>query len=134
MKLVNKKSLKLINIFEKFNFYIGLGVLILLIFTLIGGISKLKTAGLEIDKEEEKLNKLEQENEELRKNLEIVKSEEFVEKQLRDKLGLVKDGEIVVILPDEELVKKFAPRIDEEEEILADPNWRKWMKLFGVLE
>ncbi len=91
----------------------------------------MKQVGLKIEKEKEKIEKLKQENEELQKNLEIVKSEEFIEKQLRDKLGMAKEGEIVVILPDAEEVKKFAPRIDEEEEVLPDPNWKKWIHLFG---
>ena len=33
-------------------------------------------------------------------------SDEFIEKQLRDKLGLAKKGEIILILPDEETLKK----------------------------
>lgn len=122
------KGLK--EIFEKFSFYIGLGVLALLIMSLLGSISRMKNVSLKIDKEKEKVEKLKKENEELQKNLEFVQSEEYVEKQLRDNLGLAKEGEIVVILPEAEIVKKFAPRIDEEEKIPLEPNWKKWMKLF----
>ena len=43
---------------------------------------------------------------------------------------MAKEGEIVVILPDPETVRKFAPSIYTEEEPLPDPNWKKWLKLF----
>ena len=130
MKSVKEESQGLNKIFKKLSPYIGLGILLLLTLSLLGSISRTKKIGLEINKEEEKINKLKKENEELQKDLEIASSEGFIEKQLRDKLGMAKEGEIVVILPDEEIVKKYAPRVDEEEEILPDPNWKKWMKLF----
>ena len=127
----NKRRFENLKIFSaKFTRYIGLGVMVLLMLSLLGSISRLKEVGSNIDKEKERINKLKTEQEELRKNLEFAQSEEFIEKQLRDKLGLAKDGEIVVILPDSETVKKFAPRMDEEEKILLIPNWKKWMKLF----
>ena len=59
-----------------------------------------------------------------------VKGEEYIEKQLRDNLGLAKEGEIVVVLPDEEILRKIAPSVPEEEDILPDPTWKKWLKLF----
>lgn len=125
---VETKGLK--KIFQKYSFYIGLGVLIMLVMSLLGNISRIKNVNLKIEKEKEKVEELRQENEELQKDLEFVQSEEYIEKQLRDSLNLAKEGEIVVILPEPEIVKKFAPRVDEEEEILPNPNWRKWMRLF----
>jgi cell division protein FtsB len=130
MKGIKKESEGLKIFTEKITRYIGLGVSVLLLISLLGSISRMKSVGLKIDREKEKIEKLKKENEELQKNVEIARSEEFIEKQLRDKLGLAKEGEIIVILPDSETVKKFAPKIDEEEEILPEPNWRKWLKLF----
>jgi cell division protein FtsB len=101
--------------------------------SLLSGISRMKNVNSRIDREEEKVEKLKKENEDLQRELEFVQSEEYIEKQLRDNLGLAKEGETVVILPDEDIVRKFAPRNDKEEEILPDPNWKKWMKLFGLL-
>ena len=43
---------------------------------------------------------------------------------------MAKEGEIVVILPDEHILRKLAPDREIEEEVLPDPNWKKWMKLF----
>lgn len=128
---INKKGLNSIKQLKVHpSRYISLGVLVFLVLSLLGNISRIKEVGLKIEKEEERVHKLQKENEELRKNLEITKSEEFIEKQLRDNLGLAKDGEIVVILPDAETVKKFAPREDEDEQITLNPNWKKWLELF----
>jgi hypothetical protein len=131
MKVVNKEPKGQKNVLEKLAPYAGYGVLIFLTFSLLGSISRMRDVGSQIDREKDKVDKVKQESEELHKNLEIVKSEEFIEKQLRDNLGLAKEGEIVVILPDTEMVKKFAPRQDEEEEVVLSPNWKKWMHLFG---
>ena len=90
----------------------------------IGSIYK-KIADKEAD-----VRKLEEENQNLEKKVEEVTSDDYIEKQIRDKLGLAKEGEIVLVLPEPEVLKKFAPKIEEEEEILPDPNWKKWIKLF----
>ena len=42
----------------------------------------------------------------------------------------VKDGETIVVLPEEETLRKMAPRFEREEEVLPDPTWKKWVKLF----
>ena len=117
-------------IVEKFSGYIILGLVVLMIFSLFGSISKMKDVNLVVNKEIAKIEALKKEKERLQADLEKAQSEEFMEKQLRDKLGMAKEGEIVVILPDAETVKKFAPSINSEEETLPDPNWRKWLKLF----
>ncbi|MDP3994252.1 MAG: hypothetical protein Q8P91_00270, partial [bacterium] len=59
------------------------------------------------------------------------KKQEYIEKQLRDKLGLSKEGETIVVLPDADTLRKLVPPIPGEEEILPDPNWKKWLKLFN---
>ena len=131
MKVVNKESKGQKSVLEKLAPYAGYGVLVFLVFSLLGSISRIKDVGSQIDRERDKVDKIKQESEELHKNLDIVKSEEFIEKQLRDNLGLAKEGEIVVILPDTEMVKKFAPREEEDEKPVLNPNWKEWMYLFG---
>ena len=84
-----------------------------------------------IAEEEAVVADLRKENEELKKELQILGSEEYKERQLRDKLGLAKEGELIVVLPDDETLRKLAPKILEEEDSLPDPNWKKWMHLFG---
>ncbi len=43
---------------------------------------------------------------------------------------MAKEGEIIIVLPDEEILGTLAPNLEEEEEALPDPNWKKWLKLF----
>lgn len=113
----------------------GLGYGILIAVFLMAGsiwrnIEKVMIVRREVIKEKERIEALKKENEELQRKIRETQSEEFIEKQIRDKLGLVKEGEIVVVLPDEETVRSFAPKIENEEDILPDPNWKKWLNLF----
>ena len=62
--------------------------------------------------------------------MEKVQSDIYIEKQMRDKLGLAKEEEVVIIMPDEEILRKLAPTYPEEEQTLPDPNWKKWAQLF----
>ena len=106
------------------------GVSLLMLMSLTRNIMKVREAKEGLKEKEDDIEKIREENEELSQRVEIFKSEEFVESQLRDKLGLAKEGETIIVLPDEETIKKFAPSDEKEEEILPDPNWKKWFKLF----
>ncbi|MFH1970974.1 MAG: septum formation initiator family protein [Patescibacteria group bacterium] len=83
-----------------------------------------------IKEEEKKVEVLQKEKEELEKKVAEAESDAYIEKQLRDKLGLAKEGEIVLILPEDEILRKIAPVVQEEEDFLPDPTWKKWLKLF----
>lgn len=65
-------------------------------------------------------------NEFLKQKLSYVKSNEFVEKQARDKLGLVKQGEFIVIGPGPVQKQKNEPLQIQDD----TPNYKKWWKLF----
>ena len=130
MKTIKKEPLRFEKIARKLSPLVAITVLVLLSFSLFDGISRMKEVASRIDRERDKVDKLKTQGDELREDLEIAMSEEFIEKQLRDNLGLAKDGEIVVILPDKEAVKYFAPRLDEDEEIVLKPNWKKWFEVF----
>jgi len=82
-----------------------------------------------IGKEQLKLEELKVENQVLREQLNYVQSEGFVEKEAREKLGMNKEGEIVVILPEdfEEMVEQSQGAVEPEE----IPNWKQWLGLFG---
>ena len=115
---------------KSYYIYVGLFLGFLFLLSLIRNISKIADAEKRISKAQERVEKLRKENEETERRLAEVKGEEYIEKQLRDKLGLAKEGEIVVFLPDEETLRKIAPGIAEEEDVLPDPTWKKWLKLF----
>ena len=99
--------------------------------SLVKNIVKINNVNQSIKDEEEKVEKIRQENAELKAKLEILRSDEYQEKQLRDKLGLAKEGELIVVLPEDEVLRNLAPKHIEEEETLPDPNWKKWLHLFG---
>lgn len=115
---------------KSYYIYVGLFLGFLFLLSLIRNISKIADAEKRISKAQERVEKLRKENEETERRLAEVRGEEYIEKQLRDKLGLAKEGEIVVVLPDEETLRKIAPGIAEEEDVLPDPIWKKWLKLF----
>jgi len=110
--------------------------IILIIFTVFLGVSFVRnisrTVSIEkkVREKEERVEKLKEDNRKLEKRLEEVSNNSYIERQLRDSLGLAKRGETIIILPDKEMLKSLAPKIEEEEDTLPDPNWKKWLNLF----
>ncbi|MEK7526259.1 MAG: septum formation initiator family protein, partial [Patescibacteria group bacterium] len=74
---------------------------ILLSVTLVRNVLIIASANKKIQKTKNEILELEQKNEILKKQIEIAQTAEFKEKQARDKLGFVKEGEVVIVLPDE---------------------------------
>ncbi len=116
--------------FGKLLGYIGLGIIALMIISIVRNIGRVASIRKEVEKEKQKLEKIEAENKRIEEEIAKAQAPEFIEKQVRDKLGLVKEGETVVVLPDEEALKKLAPKIETQEDYLPDPIWKKWLKLF----
>lgn len=112
--------------------YLLLIFIFVLVLTLVRNIQKIQSANRKIRNTQEEVERLMKEQKELEEELSKVNSEEYIEKQLRDRLGMAKEGEIVIILPDEAIVKRFAPKLEDEQDSLPDPNWKKWAKLFGL--
>lgn len=79
----------------------------------------------EIEKEQLKLDQLKKENLELKKRVAYVQSEEFIEKEARDKLGLARDGEAVVMMPSAGKSAREDSFNSEEQS-----NWQRWWHLF----
>jgi len=77
-----------------------------------------------LKKERERLLVLKKENMELKKELEEVKTERYVEEVARDKLGMGRKGETIVVLPEieyEEVERKRGRKLE---------NWEKWYRVF----
>lgn len=104
-------------------FLFGLYLIISFSRDLVGLLQK----GKEIEKFQLKLEKSLTENRDLKKQLEYVNTFEFVEKEAREKLGMSKEGETVIILP--ENIKELANRKEEKKEDV--PIWKQWVQLFG---
>lgn len=74
------------------------------------------------------LKRLEAEQARLQKEFEYAQSPEFIEQEARNRLGLAREGETVVLMPNDKL-----PMINgaTEEKIQENvPNWKRWWKLF----
>lgn len=103
---------------------------ILVISSFIQGFSLIQKSDRRIEEAKKRVEEDQARQEEIKKELEEVSSDFFTEQTARDKLGLAKPGETVVVLPDKETLRKLAPQRQVEEEGLPDPNWRRWLKLF----
>ncbi len=101
-----------------------------LVYSLIKTVSRVNKADDRIGEKREKVEKLGSENRELKDNLEKVQSGEYVESVLRDGLGYAKEGEIIVVLPDEEILKQIVTKREEEVQAPPKANWEKWLELF----
>lgn len=110
--------------------WISLLVAVILLISLVRNIFIFSSGSQEIEGVKLKVEEFKKEQEKLLEQISHIKSEEYIEGEARDKLGLAKEGEIVIILPDEEILKKFSTRIETQENSLPDPNWQKWLKLF----
>lgn len=116
--------------FRGYILYLVVLVLVLLTMSLVRNILRISQAENRVDDVRERVESLRQENEKLKDELEKVEGEAYVEFQAREKLSLTKEGEIVVVLPDKEVLRKIAPKIEEEEEVLPESTWQRWLKLF----
>ena len=105
-------------------------IVFILVFSLVKNVLKAKNAASNIAESKRKVAELRRENDELGKEIDSVESAFFLEKQARDKLGLAKEGEMVIILPDEETLKKAFPNKEDQKDELPLPNWKQWLKLF----
>ena len=108
----------------------SIAIFMVLVSSLVKSINRIKIGDSVIEKTKVKIEKAEVENQKLAEQLKITQSEEFMEKQLRDKLGLAREGEIILVLPEADIVRKLSPQSPEEIEEKPKPNWQKWMDLF----
>jgi cell division protein FtsB len=108
--------------------FVILGVLLAL--SLVRSISRIVGSGEKVKQAQADLDRLKKENADLTKELSGLQSVGFIEKQARDKLGLARKGEIVVILPDEDKLRQLAPELSVKHYDLPKSNWEKWIDLF----
>lgn len=109
-------------------------LILLLGLNLAKDISHAREIKSQIDEQKAKVAKIESENAKLEAELLRTQSADFIEKQVRDKLGLGREGEAVVVLPEPEILKKLAPELNREVQTLPDPNWLRWVRLFIVVK
>lgn len=113
---------------KKFIFIIIGAVILIFAYNIIGQIFTTLQSGDRLSVATEQLHSLEVKNRELKKRLSEIKSQDFIEQQARDKLGLAKEGETLVIIPDEKINQVLGVAKQVVEPRL--PNWQGWLKLF----
>jgi cell division protein FtsB len=90
-----------------------------------GNISRLlKIQGM-VGQNKQDLMTAEAENVELKQKLVEVQTPEFIEREAREKLGLGREGERVIVLPDNQEQPSFAKASEGK-----IPNWILWRKLY----
>jgi len=102
---------------------IGVG----LIVSLSRDIVRLLRSGEELDLAKQKVIESEQERTNLEQKKEYYQSEEFVEEIARNKLNMAKEGETIVILP--ENIRDILGYKDSQLPEFV-PNWKQWLNLF----
>jgi cell division protein FtsB len=117
-------------LFDKLTYYILLVLVIVLGFTLIKNIQKLRRINNDIQHKELEVERMKRESEDLARQLEEVEKPEYIEAQIRNKLGFSKEGEIVVILPPDDVLRSLVPKPLVIEDKRREPNWRRWFELF----
>jgi len=131
-KTKQNKIILLVDKLKNYQKYLLFFLCIVFALSLARNIARIKNAQVRVEGIKERVEKLQKEKEELRVKVEEAKKQEYIEKQLRDKLGLSKEGETIVVLPDADTLRKLVPPIPEEEETLPDPNWKKWLQVFDI--
>ncbi len=106
-------------------FRLGLTIAsIILIVTLSRSIIAIWQKGDVVRQRRLELARIEAENEALKKQLTESQSPDFIEREAREKLGLSKPGEAVVLMPP---ATEAARMLEDLGKPL--PNWQQWWKL-----
>lgn len=115
MSFVNTKTLVLIGIIV---------VLLLLIKNIAASILTLRQNSHIVTTLQQQEKAEQQKKEFLKQQLYLSNTQEFVEGQAREKLGMVKPGEHIILAPPEKIEEKKIIAVDNT------PNWKKWWNLF----
>lgn len=103
---------------------------ILIIISLVRGVSISRKSASRIQVMQETKAKLEEERDKLKVEQENVNSEFYLEKVAREELHLTKPGETVVIVPESILVGTQVNDAGEKPQE-AKPNWTLWFEILS---
>lgn len=99
---------------------------LLLAISSVRRILTFRTTSQKVSQAEARLEQLRKENEVLKSELEYKKSDEFAESEIRNKLGLAKKDEAIVVVPKKD--DDSQSTIDDRQSKV--PNYIKWWNLF----
>lgn len=86
--------------------------------------------GNSLDEVKKEVDRLTKEQAQLLVLKEQTESDKFIEQEAREKLGLVRPGDTVVVLPPEDVLRSLAPSLDKESFIEEQAIWERWSKMF----
>lgn len=96
---------------------------VLLIVSLMGSLVVLFQKRDIVSERTDSLSRVKAEHERLKKELAEAQTQTFVEREAREKLGLIKPGEVVVLVGTTPSGQELVTRTEES-------SWRAWWKLF----
>lgn len=103
-------------------------VVLLIAYNLIVQIMSAVKSGERLSDEANEVYRLEIKNKELKQQLSQIKTPEFIEEQARNKLGLGREGETIVIIPEDKLKLVLGASNSAQAERL--PNPLGWWRFF----
>lgn len=112
---------------KRLTYWLALALVLSLVINFSRDIIRLLKNRERIDQAKEKLQKTETEHQQLKMQKNSFQTEEFIEREARNKLFMGKEGEVVVLLP-EELKALEEEKLEVEEKELS--IWRQWLELF----
>jgi cell division protein FtsB len=119
------------NMIVKFQSILVLAFFIFFIFSLARSFLKLQNLQKKLHDSQTSLITIETEQKKLTEQIKISQSDFYIEKEARNQLSKAKEGEMVLILPPPDQIKKLSPRIQNPpSNKLIQPNWEKWKKIF----
>lgn len=115
MRFVNTKTVLLLLIIV---------ILLVIIKNIVGSIISLRQNSHIVTELQQQEESEKQKRQFLKQQLYYVNTPQFVESQAREKLGMVKPGEHVVLAPPTATSESLIISVDNS------PNWKKWWNLF----
>lgn len=111
--------------------YLIVLVCVFLVISFVNNVSQSIQMRNVLEEAQLSLEEVKNTQETLKQDLAIVESDFYSEKEARNKLGLVKENEIVLVLPSEDLLRKLSNRKQTKQDYkFPDENWKKWLQLF----
>lgn len=108
-----------------------IAVFLLFVWSLIRNLREMLKLDERLIKARQEIAQLENQQTKLSQDLTLIETGAFDEQQIRNKLGLVKPGEIVVLIPDDKIASST---IQPVETLKATPTnkkvWLQWLQLF----
>ena len=93
------------------------------IIKLLGRKDRIKQA-------ENRLTEVKKQNTDLKEQKNQYQQDEFFESEARDKLLMAKQGEVIVILPEE--LKNLKDEVIEKTQVNIKPVWQQWLEIFTL--